>query len=84
MVAVRGKIIHFGAKGYGDYTTHKDESRKQNYLRRHAREDWTDVNTAGFWARWLLWNKRTLAESIADVSRRFNLRIKTRMFSLDR
>ena len=79
MVRVGNVTVHFGAKGYDDYTSHKDEERKKLYLTRHAkREDWTleGVRTAGFWARWLLWNKRTVPESIHDVSKRFNLRIK--------
>lgn len=63
MVRVDGKTVHFGATGYQDYTTHKDAQRKQRYINRHrAREDWTKrgVATAGFWARWLLWNQETL------------------------
>jgi hypothetical protein len=74
MVRVDDVTVHFGAKGYDDFTTHKDERRKKMYLSRHAkREDWTleGVRTAGFWSRWLLWNKSTLQESIKDVNRRF-------------
>ena len=69
-----GPTVHFGATGYQDFTQHGDEERKASYLARHkAREDWTlqGVESAGFWARWVLWNKPSLAESIADVNRRF-------------
>ena len=53
-----------------------DEKRKTRYLERHAkREDWTDPHTAGFWSRWLLWNEPTIAGSIADIKRRFDLKI---------
>ena len=46
------KIIHFGASGYADFTTHKDEKRKQNYITRHKKnENWTDPNTPGFYAK---------------------------------
>ena len=76
-VELDGRTIHFGAAGYEDFTSHKDPQRKARYLARHSGEDWSDPTTAGFWARWLLWNKRTVAESIHDVSKRFNLRIKT-------
>jgi hypothetical protein len=72
------KVIHFGAKGYEDYTKHKDEERKQLYLARHENnEDWnkSGILTAGFWSRWLLWNKKTLKESIKDVEERFNIEI---------
>lgn len=29
------RLIHFGAKGYSDYTLHKDEGRKELYILRH-------------------------------------------------
>ena len=53
MVKVGSKTIHFGAKGFEDYATHKDESRKRNYLARHKNENWnlSGIDAAGFWAR---------------------------------
>ena len=69
-----GPTVHFGATGYQDFTQHGDEDRKASYLARHkTREDWTlaGAKTAGFYARWILWNKPSLAESIADINRRF-------------
>ena len=71
------KVIHFGQRGADDFTTSKDESKKISYLKRHApREDWSDPNTAGFWSVHLLWNRKTLIESIADIEKRFGLRIE--------
>ena len=75
---VDGKEHHvdFGSAGYEDYTKHKEEARKALYLGRHkAREDWTisGILTPGFYARWILWNKKTIAESLKDVKERFNL-----------
>jgi len=68
------RTIRFGAAGMSDFTKHKDEARKQRYLDRHrAREDWNDPLTAGFWSRWLLWNKRTITESLSDLKNRFGL-----------
>ena len=75
MAAIEGgATVHFGATGYQDFTQHGDEERKASYLARHkAREDWTlqGVESAGFWARYVLWNKPSLAQSIADINRRF-------------
>ena len=68
-VRVGNKTIHFGAAGYEDFTTHKDEKRKARYLARHKNENWDDPETAGFWARHLLWNKETIKDSIADLGR---------------
>jgi hypothetical protein len=75
----RRKTVHFGQKGYSDYTKHKDKERMGRYNSRHkSREDWTKagVDTAGFWAKWILWNKPTITESISDTANRFNIDIK--------
>lgn len=72
------KTIHFGAKGMSDYTINKDPERKRLYIKRHkARENWSKsgIRTAGFWSRWLLWNKPTLDESIQDIEKRFRVKI---------
>jgi len=74
-----GKKVHFGAAGYSDFTKHKDEDRKQRYINRHKNnENWgkSGIRTAGFWARWLLWNKPTLTASINDIQTRFNVSIR--------
>ena len=71
------KSIHFGAKNYEDYTIHKNPERKERYIDRHSKnEDWNNPLTAGFYSRWILWNKPTITESIRDTNRRFpNLNI---------
>jgi hypothetical protein len=70
------KKIFFGAAGYEDFTIHNDDKRKQNYLLRHKKnEDWEDLEKAGTWSRFLLWNKPTLDKSIRDMENRFNIRI---------
>ena len=78
MVEVDGKKIHFGADGYSDYTKHKDEKRMKRYIARHKpREDWTNrgIKTAGFWSRWILWNKPSLQSSIKETEKKFNIDI---------
>ena len=75
MAKVNNKTVHFCATGYDDFTTSKDEKRKASYLARHkTSEDWTlaGVDTAGFWARWLLWNKPSITASIRDINQRFS------------
>ena len=70
------KVIRFGASDYEDYTMHKDEARKELYLKRHkSREDWEDLNTAGAWSRWLLWEKPTLKASIKNMEQKFKIKI---------
>ena len=74
-----GKTVHFGASGYEDFTIHKDEQRKQRYISRHqSNENWdiSGVDTAGFWSRWLLWNKPTIKESLDDIRNNFQINVK--------
>ncbi len=35
-VLYRGRWMHFGAKGYEDYTQHHDPLRRVSYRKRHA------------------------------------------------
>ena len=62
MVLYQGKWIHFGAKGFSDFTIHKDESRRVNYRSRHAsirladgRPAYTVKSSPAYWAWNLLW-----------------------------
>jgi hypothetical protein len=66
------RTVHFGSKGASDFTLHKDSERKQRYLDRHrANENWTDPQTAGFYAKNILWNKPTIQGSVRDTNERF-------------
>ena len=70
------KTIHFGAIGYPDQTTIKNGAErtesKARYIERHRKnEDWSNPMTAGFYAKHILWNKKTLAASVADTNRKF-------------
>jgi len=67
----RTKRVYFGDAYSNDYTLWNPlvrEERKRLYIQRHkAREDWTDINTPGFWSRWILWNKPTVKASLKDT-----------------
>jgi len=68
------KTVHFGQKNASDYTIHNDPERKERYIKRHnPRENWgkDGLKTAGFYSRWLLWNKKTLEGSVADLNKKF-------------
>ncbi len=68
------KKVSFGAKGYSDYTIHKDDARKARYLKRHEKnENWTDPLTAGTLSRYILWNKKTVSESLKDYLKHFKI-----------
>ena len=72
------KQIHFGAAGMSDFTKHKDTERKQRYIQRHkTNQDWNDPLTAGFWSRWLTWEKPTLKEAVSNINKKFkNINVK--------
>ena len=57
------KKIGFGHKDYQDFTQHKDEKRRANYLKRakgiknkDGKLTWKDKNTPNYWAVHYLWN----------------------------
>jgi hypothetical protein len=79
MAKIDNKTVHFGAKGYSDFTKHKDRSRMRRYENRHRkRENWkkSGIKSAGFWSKWMLWNKPSLSASIKDTEKRFGIKIK--------
>ena len=68
------KRVYFGAAGMSDFLHHKNEERKNRYILRHEKnENWTKscIDSAGFWSRWLLWNKPTIESSYQDIKKRF-------------
>jgi len=77
------KTTHFGfamtddrgIKKYGStYIDHKNDTLKDAYIARHSvNENFEDFMSAGSLSRYILWNKKTFRESIADYKRRFNL-----------
>lgn len=71
-----GVKIHFGAKNYEDYTIHKNSERMKRYIARHAaRENWNNMYSAGFWSRWLLWNKPSIISSARDIEGRYGVKV---------
>ena len=68
------KTIHFGQVGASDYLHHKNDEMKQLYIKRHMKnEDWSNPLTSGFWSKHLLWNKKTIDDSIADINKKYNI-----------
>lgn len=68
------KKTHFGQQGGSTYIDHNDDVKKKNYIARHkVNENWNDMFSAGTLAVYILWNKKTLADSIRDYQKRFGL-----------
>ena len=74
IITSTNKKVYFGSSDYQDFTQHKDETRKNSYIKRHQKnEDWTKsgMDSAGFWSRYLLWNKESIKASYEDIKKRF-------------
>ena len=69
-----GKRVYFGAAGYEDFTTHKDEKQREAYRKRHEKnENWTasGINTPGFWSYWYLWTLPSKKAAYENVKKKF-------------
>ena len=75
------KSINFGQRGASDFTQHKNEERKNRYIQRHRKlENWNNPLTAGFYSRWITWEKPTLKAAVENVNHKFkNLHIKLKV-----
>lgn len=68
------KIVKFGLYGGNTFIDHKDNLKKENYIKRHqVRENFNNFLSRGALSRWILWNTTTLRESIKDFKNKFNL-----------
>lgn len=67
--------IKFGAKGYEDFTQHKNRLRRTQYLSRHkSREDWLNPMTAGALSKWILWgDSPSMDTNVRYFKQKFNL-----------
>jgi len=78
--------VDFGQRGAVDYTVHKDAERMRRYVVRHGgsgatsasstKERWNAKSglwTAGFWSRWLLWSRPSLAAAKTLIKTKFGI-----------
>lgn len=64
----------FGARGYSDYTLHKDQERRRRYRIRHAKDHINDPLTAGALSWHLLWGPSSdLQRNIKSFRTRFRV-----------
>lgn len=76
------KKTRFGAKGYDDYTMHRDKERRERYWQRHVKDLSTgDPTRAGYLSLYILWGGNSnLYRSIAEYKRRLHEYNKTGKF----
>jgi hypothetical protein len=67
------KTIHFGAKGYEDYTQHNDKQRRTLYRQRHEKDLKGDPMRAGYLSYYILWgNSTNLDTNIRSFKNKYN------------
>ena len=72
------KRTSFGARGYSDYTIHKDKDRQLRYLRRHRkREDWKRYTSPGSLSRYVLWGDPSLKRAKQKFAKKFKLKLRS-------
>ena len=69
-----GKTVHFGLKGGDTYIDHGDKQKRENYLKRHIKnEDWNNPYSAGALSKFLLWGDYiTLEKNYNYFMKKFN------------
>ncbi len=67
------KNVSFGARGYEDYTMHKDKERMKRYQARHKNDNLDDPLSPGSLSWYILWTSTSIKQGIENYRRRFNL-----------
>jgi len=68
------KKVHFGAKGYLDYTIGATDSQRKSYLARHASGKTSKPDTPNALSYYILWGDSTsLQQNIKNYKKKYNL-----------
>jgi hypothetical protein len=65
------RTIHIGDNRYSDYSQHGDKKRKENYIKRHAHNGYTNPYSANTLSRYLLWEYTDLQKAIKQFNKKF-------------
>jgi hypothetical protein len=69
-----GKHTDFGAKGYEDFTIHKNPERARLYRARHKKDlETNDPTRAGFLSYYVLWSAPTFDEGLRIYKNKFHM-----------
>ena len=64
------KKVSFGASGYSDFTKHQDLVRRDSYIKRHSKEDWSKSNIASpAWMSRYIMGKPTLKGAVDNANK---------------
>ena len=60
-----------------DFAKRKDEERKQGHIARHgATQTFKDIEKPQTWARYILWEKKTIPEALTNMEKKITIDIK--------
>jgi hypothetical protein len=74
IITKHNKKVYFGDSKYEDYTVHKNNKKKEAYIKRHEKnENWTasGIDTAGWWSVKYLWSYPTKKEAYEKIKKTF-------------
>jgi len=68
------KRVHFGAKGYDDYTIGATEQQRENYRNRHKSGATAKADTPNALSYYILWgDSKSRLKNIESFKKRFNV-----------
>jgi len=71
------KTVHFGAKGYEDYTMHKDAERAKRYRARHEKDLLTEAAKTGMspgaLSYYVLWTSPSFEQGVRNFKSVYHL-----------
>ena len=68
---------HFGSAGGKTYIDGRSDVEKDAWIARHKGDkNYNNKHSGIYWSKNLLWNKKTLNESIKDMEKRLGVKIK--------
>jgi hypothetical protein len=77
-VISEGKKIDFGSNIGKTYIDHNDDKKKDAWIKRHKSgnpDKFDDINSPLFWANVILWNRKSIDESIRDIQKKYKIRV---------
>ena len=66
------KKIHFGDSKYSDFTIHKDEERRKQYIYRHRNDNLENPLSPGALSMYILWSKPSIEQGVNFYKSKFN------------
>ena len=71
MPRLMGETLSFGDSTCSDITKHNDSQRKDNYINRRKKEDWSksDIASPAWVSRHILWEKPTLKGAVDNANK---------------